>query len=122
MKAVPNNDRMKIIKHKNNGETEENIAKWLFISKSSVTKIWGKFQRSGEIFPEHRTGRKPKVTEAEMEAAIAKQAEEPDITLNELIAECELDISESGLSKKMKKRGITFKKKRHIRKDKRART
>jgi transposase len=101
---------MKIIKHKNNGETEENIAKWLFISKSSVTKIWGKFQNTGNIFPEPRQGRKPKVTEEEMDKAIAKQKEKPDITINDLIAECELDITESGMSKKLKKRGITFKK------------
>ena len=112
MKAVSNSDRMKIIKHKNNGETEENIAKWLFISKSSVTKIWGKFQKTGKILPEPRQGRKPKVTEEEMDAAIAKQKEKPDITINELIAECELDITESGMSKKLKKRGITFKKRR----------
>ena len=112
MKAVSNSDRMKIIKHKNNGETEENIAKWLFISKSSVTKIWGKFHKTGKIFPEPRLGRKPKVSEAEMDKAIAKQSEKPDITINDLIAECELDITESGMSKKLKKRGITFKKRR----------
>jgi transposase len=110
MKAIPNEIRMKIIKHKNNGETEKNIAKWLFISKSSVTKIWGKFQSTGNIFPDPRPGRKPKVTEEEMDKAIAKQAEKPDITINDLIAECELDITESGMSKKLKKRGITFKK------------
>jgi len=101
---------MKIIKHKNNGETEENIAKWLFISKGSVTRIWGKFQKTGNMFPDPRAGRKPKVTEAEMDKAIAKQKEKPDITINDLIAECELDITESGMSKKLKKRGITFKK------------
>ena len=110
MKAISNSDRMKIIKHKNNGETEENIAKWLFISKSSVTKIWGKFQKTGNPFPKPRPGRKPKVTEEEMDKAIAKQKEKPDITINDLIAECELDITESGMSKKLKKRGITFKK------------
>jgi transposase len=62
MKAVSKEIRMKIIKHKNNGETEENIAKRLFNSKSSVTKIWGRFQKAGKIFPEPRKGRKPEVT------------------------------------------------------------
>jgi len=113
---------MKIIKHKNNGETEENIAKWLFISKSSVTKIWGKFQKTGNPFPEPRKGRKPKVTEEEMEKAIAKQKEKPDITINDLIAECALDITESGMSKKLKKRGITFKKRCCTQKSRKAKT
>jgi len=110
MKSVSNSDRMKIIKHKNNGETEANIAKWLFISKSSVTKIWKKFTSTGNIVPEARSGRKPKVSEEEMQKVAAKHREQPDMTLNEIIAELELDITESGLSKKLKKKGVTFKK------------
>ena len=111
MKPIPNEIRMKIIEHKNNGETEEKIAKWLIISKSSVTKIWSKFSKTGNLFPDtHKCGRKPKVTVEEMDKAIAKQKEKPDITINDLIAECELNITESGMSKKLKKRGITFKK------------
>lgn len=122
MKAVSNSDRMKIIKHKNNGETEEKIAKWLFISKSSVTKIWGKFQKTGKIMSEPRIGRKPKVTEEEMEKVIEKQKEKPDMTINELIAEFELDITESGMSKKLKKAGMTFKKRQHTQKSRNAKT
>jgi transposase len=114
MKAVSNSDRMKIIKHKSNGETEENISKWLFISKSSVTKIWAKFRKTGNIIPEPRLGRKPKVTEKEMQKVIEKQKEVPDMTINELIAEFGLDITESGMSKKLKKSGITFKKRQPI--------
>ena len=122
MRAVSNEIRMKIIKHKNNGETEENIAKWLMISKSSVTKIWGKFRKTGNILPEPRLGRKPKVSEEEMEQVIEKQKEKPDMTLDELIEELELDITKSGLSKKLKKKKMTFKKKQHIQKDENVKT
>jgi len=120
MRAVTNEIRMKIIKHKNNGETEENIAKWLFISKSSVTKIWGKFQKTGKILPEARTGRTPKVAEEEMSQVIEKLKEKPDMTINELIVEFNFDITESGMSKKLKKSGVTFKKRQPTQKSKNA--
>jgi len=36
---LSNEMRVKIIHHKQNGEKESNIAKWLLINKSTVTKI-----------------------------------------------------------------------------------
>jgi transposase len=123
MKAVSNSDRMKIIKHKNNGETEENIAKWLFISKSSVTKIWSKFQKTGKITPDtQKCGRKAKISKEQMTEAIEKQKEKPDMTLNELIAELQLDTSKSNLSKRFKKEGITLKKKQRTQKSRNVKT
>lgn len=111
MKPISNETRMKIIHHKNNGETEANIAKWLFISKSSVTKIWSRFQKTGNILPDtHKCGRKPKVTEADMDKVIEKLKEQSDMTQEELIAELELGVTKSCLSKRLKKRRITYKK------------
>ena len=111
MKALSNEMRMKIIKHKNNGETEENISKWLLISKSSVTKIWSRFQKTEKILSDtHKCGRKAKVTEEEIDKVIEKLKEQADMTQSELIAELELCVTESCISKRLKKRGITYKK------------
>jgi transposase len=45
-KPIPNEEREKIIKHKLNGEKEADMARWLFISKSTVSSIWGKYQKT----------------------------------------------------------------------------
>jgi len=119
MKAVSNEDRGKIIKHKINGETEINISKWLFISPSSVTKIWALFCKTGSFLPlTHKCGRKSKVDDETMSNLLIQIEETPDITLNELIEKFELPITESTLSKRLKKLGYTFKKRCFIPKNK----
>jgi transposase len=40
-KPISNEERNKIIKHKKNGETDANMAHWIFVSKSAVAKILG---------------------------------------------------------------------------------
>jgi len=45
---LSNEIRKKIIQHKENGEKEEDIAKWLLINKSTVTKIW-RLYREGKL-------------------------------------------------------------------------
>ncbi|MDR2508192.1 MAG: hypothetical protein LBD67_09425, partial [Candidatus Accumulibacter sp.] len=45
-KPISNVERNKGIKHKNNGETDANLARWLFISKSAVAKIWGAYRNT----------------------------------------------------------------------------
>ncbi|MDR1240825.1 MAG: hypothetical protein LBK29_03035, partial [Oscillospiraceae bacterium] len=55
--------REKIVKHKQSGEKDSNISKWLLVSLNSVKRIWTKFCESGNT--DHRPlnrGRKPMVT------------------------------------------------------------
>jgi transposase len=119
MRQISKEDRAKIIKHKTNGETEENIAKWLFISKSSVTRIWALFCNTGSFESrKHNCGRKSSLDEKTLKNITAKIEETPDITINEIIEGLDLSISESGLSKRLKKMGYTFKKRLSIRKSK----
>jgi transposase len=115
MQPLSNEIREKIVTHKQNGAKETDIASWLIISKSSVTKIWAIFVKTGSWFPKERTqGRKNAFSE-EVQAAVLKKIEQqPDITLNELIELFELKISESGLSKKLCKIGYSFKKRQLI--------
>jgi hypothetical protein len=42
-KPITNEKRADIIRHMQAGESKENIAKWLFICKRSVTRVWEKY-------------------------------------------------------------------------------
>ena len=108
---VSNEIRNKIIQHKENREKQSDIAKWLIISESTVTKVWARYKNTGSYEPSPRTqGRKPAVNEATMAEVEKKIKEAPDITLAELIAEFDLGITESALSRKLKKLGYSYKK------------
>ena len=112
---VSNEIRDKIIKHKENKEKQSDIAKWLMISESTVTKVWARYKATGSYEPSPRTqGRKPAVDEATMARVESRIKEAPDMTLLELIAEFSLGISEGALSKKLKKLGYSYKKNKHI--------
>jgi len=47
--------REKIIQHKQNNINETDIAKWLIISQSTVTKIWALHKQTGSTNPRPRT-------------------------------------------------------------------
>jgi transposase len=108
---ISNEIRKKIITHKENGEKESEIAKWLLINKSTVTKIWKQFREEDTIENKvHKRGRKPAFCEKKMEQITAKIKEQPDITLEELVEHFKLNISISALSRKITKLDLTFKK------------
>jgi len=111
--------REKIIHHKQNYVNETDIAKWLIISQSTVTKVWALHKKTGSIKPRPRTqGRKPQVSQQTMDQITQKIEETPDITLKELIHEFNLQISHVALSKRLIKLGYTFKKRHSIQKNK----
>jgi len=103
--------RKLIIKHKQNGEKDKDIIKWLSVSQSTITRIWRLFKATGGVEGEPwRGGRKPLVDDETMRAVFARIEEQPDITENELIEEFSLGISQPALSKRLTKAGYTFKK------------
>lgn len=111
--AVPlsQDKREAIVFHKLNGEKETEIAYWLRISQSSVTKIWALYKNQNTTKPKpHNKGRKPAFGQDVLDKIVAKIKEQPDITLLELIEEFELNISESALSRKLNKIDLNFKK------------
>ncbi len=110
-----NEIREKIIIHKQNQVKERDIANWLLISQSTVTKVWALYKAKGSYLPLPRTqGRKPLVNDKTMSQVVSKIKETPDITLFELIDEFNLPISESALCKRLIKLGYSFKKRQLI--------
>jgi transposase len=66
-------------------------------------------------------GQKPLITEETMNKVVSRIKEEPDMTLLELIEEFSLPFSESALSRRLTKCGLTYKKRHSIQTDKNVR-
>ena len=114
-KPLSQKAREDIVYHKKNGVKNEEIVKWLRISKASVKRIWRQYKEENTISPKpHKRGRKPAFCDKVMSKITAKVKEQPDITLAELIAEFELSISVSALSRKLTKKDLTFKKRHYF--------
>ncbi|MCL2258088.1 MAG: IS630 transposase-related protein [Candidatus Bathyarchaeota archaeon] len=114
-RAITLEEREKIIKHKQNNENETDIARWLFISQSTVTKLWAHYRKTGNLQTNYKNcGRNPKITDIQITLIKAEIEKNPDTTLMELIEKLDLSITESGLSRLFKKLGLTFKKRRFM--------
>ena len=120
MPAPLSNDiRKRIIDAKKRGDTHNKISEDLQISVSAVTRILALYRETNSYEPRPlNNGRKSCLSEEQMQQVLKKIEEQPDITLQELIDEFDLPITPGGLSKKLKKLNLTYKKKRHSRKNK----
>ncbi|MCL2477760.1 IS630 transposase-related protein [Candidatus Bathycorpusculum sp.] len=118
-RPITNEEREKIIKHKQNNENEADIARWLFVSESSVTKLWALYRKTDSYLPNYKNcGRPSKLNNSQITQIKTEITKTPDITLLELIEKFSLPISESGLSRMFKKLGLTFKKRCSMQQDK----
>jgi len=109
--------REKIIHHKKNGAKNEEIVKWLLVSKASVKRIWKIYKEEKTVEAKgYKRGRRAAFCEAKMNKIGDKIREVPDITLDELIKEFHLNISISALSRRLIKKDLTFKKRHYFQK------
>jgi transposase len=116
MLPITNRERETIIFHKINNEKNENIAKWVRVSISSITRIWKLYRTTGKYEPKpQNSGRKPLVSADQMSKVIEKIKEQPDIILRDLIDCFSLGISESALCRRLLSLGYTLKKRHSIR-------
>ena len=114
-KAISKEKRADIINHMQAGESREDIAKWLRVNVKTVKRVWKRYQDTGsyEALP-NTGGRKPLITDEVMDKIALKIKEVADMTLIELIEEFNLPFSESALSRRLTKRGLTYKKRLSI--------
>ena len=117
MTPISNEKRVLLIAAKERKETEEDIAKWLQISKSTVGKIWKLYKDTGSYLPTPYPGREPILTADKFEEVKALVAKKPDSTLDEIIDELSLPIHKSRLSVLLINTGLSFKKRRFTRTD-----
>jgi len=112
--AVPlsNDLRKRIIEAKLNGDTEDKIASEKAVSKSTVTKLWSLYRATGSYSPRpNPSGRKPVLSQQQLQQISQTIDQRPDITLQELKDEYTLAVSISALSVTIRsKLGFRFKK------------
>jgi transposase len=119
MRPISDEKRQMIIEAKKRGETEKTILTWIKdISRSSITKIYKQYQKTGNHKPKPCPGSKNKLTPKQDQQIKEQIKQTPDITLNELIDKLDLTITQSGLSKQLKQMGLTFKKRHFMQTDK----
>jgi transposase len=112
MRATDNKTRENIIKAKQRNEKRETIAFWLNVSVSTVDKVWKRFKETGLFLPTPYTGRKDSIdaeTDEKIRDAIKAKS---DITLEELIEKLSLSLTPSGLSRKLDRMDLSYKKRR----------
>jgi transposase len=115
MRPISNEKRQIIIDAKKRGENEKTILNWVKdISRSSITKIYKQYQTTGTHQPKPYPGSTSHLSKEQDKQIRDKIKQTPDITINELIEELHLDITESGLSKHLKAMGLSFKKRRSM--------
>ena len=114
-KPISNEKRADIVRHIQAGESKEDVAKWLFITLRTVNRVLKRYHETGsyEALP-NGGGQKPLITEETMNRIVSKIKEVPDMTLLEIIEEFNLPFSESALSRRLTKLGLTFKKRHSI--------
>lgn len=118
-KFISDEKRRDILYHKNNGESNKDIAKWLLIGVRSVERVLKMQKETGTIENKiGNCGRKSVISEEQEIKIIYEIKKTPDITLLELIEKLNLQITEGGLSNYLKKRGYSFKKRQHIQQNK----
>ena len=111
MEPISNSERKKIIDAKERGETISNIMKWFGVCKSTIYSIYNRYIETGSYEAIPYPGRISEIFTDEVNKKIyARTLEVPDTTLLELIEYLKIDITEAGMSKHMKKLGLTLKK------------
>ena len=114
-KPLAQSVRENIIYHKKNGVKNEEIVKWLRVSKASVKRIWRLYKETQTVEEKaYKRGRKSAISSTEMDKITAQISEQPDITLEELKSQFQLNISISALSRKLIKADLRFKKRRYF--------
>jgi len=114
VKPISNDKRASIIAAKQRKESVEQIKKWLNVSDSTISRIWNKFLKTGSYAPIPYTGRKSDISPEKDEEIRVKIMEEPDITAEALIEELSIDLTTSGLYRRLARMGLTYKKRRSI--------
>jgi len=116
MKPISKEKRELIIAAKKRGEKEKDIAGWLEVSERSVSRIWKLYNGTESIQPKKQPGRKPSLTESNIEQIRNAVKSQPDSTLEELIETLNLPIKKSRLSVILIGMGLSFKKRPYFQK------
>jgi transposase len=115
MRPVSEEKRELLIAAKLRGEKEDDIVRWLGVSKGTVGTLWRRHRKQGAAPPGKSPGRPPKLAPGDVERIGREVRRAPDATLDELIEGLSLPIGKSQLARLLAGLGLTLKKRRSIR-------
>ncbi|MCL1970234.1 MAG: hypothetical protein FWF66_02070, partial [Candidatus Bathyarchaeota archaeon] len=92
VRPVSNDKRADIIAAKQRNKPTSQIKKWFNTSERTISRIWSKYQKTGNYQPIPYTKRKSKLTAQQDQQIKNTITETPDITLNELIDKLSLNL------------------------------
>lgn len=118
MKPIDNQTRKNIIAAKERKENRGDIARWFNVSISAIDRIWKRYKETGSFLPKPYTGRQSSTSKETDDKIRETIKNKPDMTLEELIDELSLNLTPSGLHRKVQRMGLTYKKKRFSLKNK----
>ena len=98
-------DRWHIVALKDQGMSASQISKILPASKSAINALYQKYQKTHDIIDLSHTGRPNDITEEERKMVIETTNANPDMTLNQIIKESEVDISKTKCYEILKSHG-----------------
>jgi putative transposase len=112
-RPLSNDLRKRIIEAKLRGDTQDKIAVEKEVNTSTITKLWALYRKTGDYKASPNLGgRKPALSQQQLEQITEKINEQPDITLQELIDEYSLPVCVSALCRTINnKLGFHYKKK-----------
>lgn len=99
MPAPLSNDlRKRIVEARKAGDTVDKISREKKVSASTINKLMALYRETGSYEPRPlNNGKKPRLTQEQLEAVRQRIVDQPDISLLELIAEQQLPLCESAL-------------------------
>ena len=119
MKAYSEDLRMKIVEAIERGMGKSEAARTFGVSLSSVKRYVATYREGGSLAPKKRPGSKPKLDEGANKLLEANLEDHPEATLPQrrefLRRACEVSVSDSTVSRMLKRMGWTRKKDRWVR-------
>ena len=119
MKAYSNDLRKRIIAARNNGDKVNDIAERFSVSVRFIYSLLRLFRMAGSYEAKKNSGGAPRKISSEDEEKIRQFIEEkPDLTLEEIKEQGNIEVSVSTIHRAIERMKITLKKKRFILKNK----
>ncbi len=111
-KMIPYDTRVRIVNAYTRRGNAREVADMFGVSTREVYRLAARERAEGDLHAHTESrGRKPKLTQAQLDEVKAAIQEKPDITIADLIHDLNLPISESRLSRIVRRLGFRYKKK-----------
>lgn len=104
--------RLLLLKAIESGTKVSDAAKAYCVNRSTVTRLIRQMKETGSVEPKtYLRGRKPSLSEADLQTIDNLLQEQPDITINEIKETLNLTVCEETIRKAVLKLGYVYKKK-----------